>query len=254
MLFLDENNNCDWRLTPWDKRAFGLETSEILNIKFTDKLEGLFELIDKENIKNNIALSFFRHDSNDQQLKRIATSKKFFITEFSLYAYNYDLSNIKKSRLNLDFMLLKKDNIKEVNEVKEIASTSFCHGRFHEDPIVGLELAQKRYNFWIDDLIDSTNVYYFKIKNKVAGFFCYKVSDEWLDLPLAGLSEDAKGIGGFFWANMFNYLYLESGIKKIKMLISGSNIPVINLYSSFGFSFRDPLFGYHKYYKKVEVE
>lgn len=93
MFDIDTDNTFNWRLTPWDSRVFGYPTSEVLDIRYRDKM------IDMKNYENNIKLTCFRHDSNDQYLKGIALDNGFNITEFSMYIKHNDISRIPKRKI-----------------------------------------------------------------------------------------------------------------------------------------------------------
>lgn len=245
MLIFDENNYCNWRLTPWDSRAFGFNTSEVYGIQYDTKLNELFHIVEQKNLMSKIKLSYFRYDSNDLNMKKNALENGFDIIEFSLYAYHNDISRIPQSQLNLDFY---QADSKDVPEIKKIAENVFEHGRFHEDPFISSQLPGIRYRKWIDDLMVSSNMYIFYVKGQVAGFFSYNIVDGWIEMPLSGLSIDAQRLGGFLWVNMFNFIYQKEKVKRIRNLISGSNSAVMNLYSKLGFLYTKPLFGYHKHY------
>ncbi|WP_238402952.1 hypothetical protein [Paenibacillus mesophilus] len=88
-----------------------------------------------------------------------------------MYIKHNDISRIPKGRLSLEFHKAKESDIPEI---KNIASQSFEHGRFHEDPRINRQLAQQRYENWIDDLIVNTDFYIFYLKDKVGGFFVGK--------------------------------------------------------------------------------
>lgn len=245
MEIITNQSSCEWRLTPWDSRVFGFPTSESRSIQYADnEIVDLFNKIDAINEQESVKLTYFRHDSNDQLLKRAALENGYSIKEFSLYTYHNNVSKIPKTPRSLDFRRATREDLKQI---QHIASSSFTHGRFHEDPFIQYELAQRRYENWIGDLID-TEFFVFDIKNQIGGFFSYAKKDNEIEMPISGLSQDALRLGGFLWVNMFHFIYERENISKIRNLVSGSNMAVINLYARLGFTFEQPMFGYHKFY------
>jgi len=237
------NSSCEWRLTPWDSRVFGFPTSEIKNINYQDNgIRDLLLAVDDINMNSNIQMTYFRHNANDQKLKKVAIEHNYQIKEFSFYTYHNNVMKIPKAPLKLEF---QRAGIEHLEEIQRIAMNSFQHGRFHEDPFIPYEWAQKRYENWIADLI-STDFYIFRIKNQIGGFFCYTKKDGEIDMPISGLSQDALKLGGFLWVNMFHFISELENTTRIRNLISGANTAVVNLYARLGFSFDEPLFGYHK--------
>ncbi|OBY77881.1 hypothetical protein BBG47_19375 [Paenibacillus sp. KS1] len=242
---IDSNNRLMWRLTPWDKRAFGINTSELLDIQYTNKLDELFTVVDQYNQEHNIKLSFFRHDANDRLLKKHAIERGFQLTECTLTAVHNNISKVPKSPLKLTFSQAQNEHL---SDIQTIAGDSFRHGRFHEDPFVPLGLAQLRYEYWIKDLLTASNMYIFHIKDRVGGFFTYNIKDDYIEMPISGLSQDALRLGGFLWSSMIHFIHEKEHISKMKNVISAANVDVLNLYTKLGFNITYPVFGYHKYY------
>jgi hypothetical protein len=54
-----------------------------------------------------------------------------------------------------------------------------------------------------------------------------------------------KGLSKYWWSAVCREL-LAIGPDEVKSSISASNIPVLNLYTSLGFSFRNPMDIYHR--------
>lgn len=84
MEIITNQSSCEWRLTPWDSRVFGFPTSESRSIQYADnEIVDLFNKIDAINEQESVKLTYFRHDSNDQLLKRAALENGYSIKEFS---------------------------------------------------------------------------------------------------------------------------------------------------------------------------
>lgn len=243
---LNDNVFFTWRNTPWDENIFKKKTLEILEFKYENEVSliELFEKIEDLVSENEYEMIYFRYNSSDITLKKYAIAHGFEIVEHSYYVYH---QNIKKLNLSKSRLKFRSPEDTDIQKIKEIVRESFLHGRFHEDPFIDLELAKSRYENWIPQLIKETNFFVFEIKGQVAGFFNYTIKDGVLDLPLSGLSKDFSGLGGYMWNDMFEFIRENEETKKIKIMISASNIAVLNLYIGLGFRVSESLFGYHKH-------
>ncbi|MFL0581110.1 hypothetical protein ACH0B6_00965 [Solibacillus silvestris] len=248
-VYIDDNHYIKWRNTPWDEKAFQKKTLEILEIHYEN--EGM--LFDIFNRINDIVESekaeviYVRYDSSNMAVKRSATKFGYQIVEHSYYVSH---PNLKKLALKNTKLKIRDFAKEDEGILKSIVKESFLHGRFHEDPFLGADLAKNRYENWIPQLIEDTNFHIIEIKGEVAGFFNYVIKDDILDLPLSGLSKQYSGLGGYMWNDMFSYIQEKEDVKKVKIMISAANIAVLNLYTALGFKVTESLFGYHKHIQR----
>jgi len=247
-IYLDRENHCTWRPTPWDARALAVPTADVRNFCHRKRLGELFELIDQQNRGQGIGICCFRHSANDLEMKREAMRHGFALTEFSLVAQHSDIGKLPPPRIPFTFTRVTPEDCCRLDQIRKIATDTFNHGRFHEDPWVAPEQARERYALWINDLAATAGLYAWELKGDVAGFFSYRIDAELLDLPLSGLAPCAQRMGGFFWNAMFSFIHEMEQVKSTEILISGANTAVINLYAHLGFTFAHPVFGYHKHY------
>ncbi|MGE5417216.1 MAG: GNAT family N-acetyltransferase [Acidobacteriota bacterium] len=247
-LIIDEHNKCIWGTTPWDSRALKLNTAAVYNINYESRLEELLALIDQHNRENNIQLTYFRHDANDQLLKKIAVAHGFMITEMSLIAFHNDISSFTNTDPDLVITPLLKSDNDGLAEVQRITNEVFGHGRFHEDPHLDISLARKRFEYWIDDLTDSAMLHTYRENGRILGFFSFKNADGVIDIPLNGIAASIKGRGRSLMAATMRYIFDKTGVGSIKIQVSGANMAALNMYARMGFGFTQPTFGYHKYY------
>ncbi|MGE5405155.1 MAG: GNAT family N-acetyltransferase [Candidatus Saccharibacteria bacterium] len=247
-LIIDDNNNCLWGTTPWDSRALGINTAAAYDIRYDSRLEDLLDLIEIQNQANNIDLSYFRHDANDQLLKKAAVSRGFLITEMSVIVFHNAISCFENFEPGVVISALDKTDLDGISEVKQIARRIFGHGRFHEDPHVAIDLAHKRFEYWISDLTDSEMIYTYRENGRILGFFSYQDSDGEVNIPLNGIDSSLKGRGRSLMSATMKYIFDQTGINSIRIQISAANMAALNMYARMGFGFNQPTFGYHKYY------
>ena len=242
----------EYRDTPWDEKVFGLQTKEILNIQYDENLEDINELVILlENKFDNDGLIYFRTSSNENILKKYLIKNGYYISEtaFKLSIPKFQKKEYEvKNTLNI---IEKKLSVQEISEVKEIAKTSFNYSRFHEDPFISNELCNKRYENWIDDLIEQNkNVLIFKnSENEILSFMFYTKIDEKVDLILGGSKKGYGLLTPSFFSSVILYLQ-KQGVKKVDVVISASNITIFNIYINLGFTIKETMFDYHKFIRR----
>ena len=133
----------------------------------------------------------------------------------------------------------------DIMEIEDIAAEIFNFGRFYEDPFIDPSKASKRNRSWIGDLINQKVIIkVLKKKNIIVGFIAYKINDNHVNIILGGVKDEHRHLAYGLWANI---LLNIKNIKEIHTLISSSNVGILNLYSYFGFKFKNAQFGFHKH-------
>jgi ribosomal protein S18 acetylase RimI-like enzyme len=78
--------------------------------------------------------------------------------------------------------------------------------------------------------------------NELAGFVA--CIENRLVLHALNQSYRGKGLAKFFWSSFCQHLFSQ-GYSELTSSISTTNMPVLNLYCSLGFNFRNPVDVYH---------
>ena len=138
--------------------------------------------------KNNLILENFIKNKTDYLPKR------YKLENFKLYS-------------------LDKQDINKVIKIKEIAKSSFSDDRFHLDFKCSKQIADQRFSFWVDDLLENDQVtfdYLSYLGNEIA--FMARNED---NLILAGFSANYvnSGLGDFFWLSVLEKM-ITYGYKK----------------------------------------
>ncbi len=99
-----------------------------------------------------------------------------------------------------------------------------------------------RYELWLQDLGKKKQVFALMFLDRIAGFWAYSHNK----ILLHTLSQEyrGKGLSKYFWSLACERLF-EKGYQELSSSISVANIAVLNLYSSLGFNFRNPVDIYH---------
>lgn len=239
---LNEANSCELRLNPWDERAFGFKVSEIFNLDYQQN--AILYAIDTKNVEVGVRICCVRHPTGDLRVKRDLIRQGFYLAETSIEVW----APLKalKTKSYFTFQQASKEHLAEL---QELAKESFKFGRFHEDPFISPEIATKRYEYWVADLVNASNCWIaLNETGECIGFFSFGVKDDKVNLVLAGIHPKFSGMGHYFFSSMMSHIAPLG--KAVTALISAANIDVINIYSKLGFSFRKPLTGYHKLYRE----
>lgn len=247
---IDDQNYINYRFTPWDSKIFECGTSEILEIYYNNEANLTLLLIDfeKEMDRNKISFTYIRINSNDKLLKVLLQKSGYYFVETSL---SVSLNNLRKhnfkSIFRNDLKLIKPDEIDFI-QIKSIAQNAFNYGRFHEDLYIDENKAKERYFNWIDDLRkQSKNFLVYKVENEIISFLIYElINNNTVELILAGSNVNRGLMSPYFWSSFMTY-FQENEIKKVKTIISSSNLPILNLYNKFNFTVEETMFGFHKF-------
>lgn len=136
--------------------------------------------------------------------------------------------------------------------VRAIAGESFSDDRFHADHNCDNAVADRRFEYWVDDLMGDPLVAFdvMLLRRRAVAFMAHKSTD----LILAGFSRQyaGAGLGDFLWLSVLRRLR-EAGHNRARTLISVRNIPVLNLHARLGFKFQEPRATFH-YWSRSERE
>lgn len=144
---------------------------------------------------------------------------------------------------SLEFITMNPNDPAMCDSVKKIAAESFVKDRFHIDPHCPDFLADKRYVYWVEDLLrGQTTFHLLCYENNAIGFMARNGQH----LVLAGFSKkySASGLGDYLWLSTLENMLAE-GLGQVNTRISVNNIPVLNLYVRLGFKFREPAAMFH---------
>jgi hypothetical protein len=130
----------------------------------------------------------------------------------------------------------------DAGQTLAIGHGAFAHGRFHRDFNLPRAAADQRYDNWLKQLLEAQQVYGLYWQDVLSGF----ISCIGNSLVLHALAERyrGKGLSKYWWSMVCSEL-LANGHDEVKSSISVTNLAVINLYASLGFSFNCPQDVYH---------
>lgn len=218
--------------TPWDTAAFGMPTWELT--EYSEK-----------------ALQQAAQTIGHYTLKVDPLADKRLLHEYGFY-YCDTLIEPHCGAARLRTVLHPDATIsKEVDaeQVLAICHGAFAHGRFHRDFNLNKVAADLRYDNWLKQLLEARQVYGLYWQDALSGF----VGHSGNNLVLHALAEKCRGKGWskYWWSAVCSEL-LTNGYDEVKSSISATNLAVLNLYASMGFSFGRPQDIYHRLVLKQE--
>lgn len=129
-----------------------------------------------------------------------------------------------------------------LNPLLAICHRAFSHGRFHRDFNLQQTQADRRYENWLAQLHSSGKVYGLLYGDELVGFIA--VDGNRLVLHAITESLRGKGLAKFLWTPVCKALF-EHGYDEVMSSVSTANLAAVNLYSTLGFRFRNPVDLYH---------
>lgn len=214
------------KATPWDRAAFGLPTWEVCEysaaaLKLALATPG-HHTIKVDPLANKALLQAHGFYYCDTLLETVTVPEKWRRVDAPTGA---TVSKIVDRR-----------------EALAICHGAFAHGRFHRDASLARSNANLRYDNWLSQLLDAGTVYGLYSCGELAGFIGFQGSV----LVLHAIAEKfrGRGLSKFWWCLVIEDLF-ASGHMSIGSSISASNMAVLNLYASLGFSFSHPQDIYH---------
>ncbi|MDQ6999725.1 MAG: GNAT family N-acetyltransferase [Mariprofundus sp.] len=164
-----------------------------------------------------------------------------------LQAFDEDRSQFVPNRFrhnNIRFITLDNRRNETVETVSAIARESFSSDRFHVDFQCPEELANRRFELWICDLLQHEDVIFdiVEVNGEAAGFMARKNNH----LIIAGFSRKyvRAGLGDYLWLGSLQHMR-DNGLRYAETLVSTNNIPSLNLHARLGFKFRNPQYSFH---------
>lgn len=240
-----------YRDTPWDERVFGFRCAEIteLHAATAEGLRALLATFELCMRSRDVKLAYARVDGGSALFKLGLQEAGFYFAEAS---YKVSHRNLKSTAL-FDRLIRPGPELVPAEEqhferLRSILQNDFAHGRLHEDPYVPVGLAGLRYRGWLDDLIaQNREIYAYEFKGDVIGLHVQHRRADTADLVLTGVTRSHALLGLTLWAQVMQLLRAQH-VERAESLISAANVPILNLYRHFQFSFDGYLCGYHVRY------
>jgi len=213
------------KFTPWDTAVFGISTWELVEYSAA-------------------ALQQATQTVGHHTIKVDPLADKRLLYEYGFYYCD----TLIEPHCNADRLRVTHHSdasISKENDTEQLLAQchgAFTHGRFHRDFNLPKAASNLRYDNWLRQLIEVQQVYGLYWQGVLAGFIGYSGNN----LVLHALAESyrGKGLSKYWWSAVCSEL-LTNEHKQVKSSISATNLAVVNLYVSLGFSFNNPQDIYH---------
>ena len=129
------------------------------------------------------------------------------------------------------------------DDVAEMCVGSFRYGRFHRDPALSREQADRRYVNWLKQLATEGELLGLLHQGELAGFIAIK--DDAFVLHAMAKEFRGRGLARSLWSAACCYCF-EKGATRLRSSISAANLAALNLYASLGFHFSKAADIYHR--------
>jgi hypothetical protein len=252
LVSLDPEHALRFRFTPWDARALGMGTSELLEVRYKDpqRLPELLQAYDRENAAAGIRLGYTRIHADDRLLKEELARAGFRYVETSMMV---SCDGLKKHAFEKVFRrtvpLAPLTGAEAIAQVREIARDGFDYSRFHEDARIPLERARQRYYHWVDDLVaQGKHLVGYSTEGRVQAFMAYEVTEGRVTLILGGSRPGNGFVSPYFWASLMAQLR-DAGHTSAQARVSAANVGVLRLYIGLFFNVKSVDLGFNKLYE-----
>jgi ribosomal protein S18 acetylase RimI-like enzyme len=180
-----------------------------------------------------------RLDSNKEAEINLLQEIGFRFMELSLHP---ELNGLQSQELPPTGLEIVTGNGINLDELIEIAESSFQVSRFHRDPFVPKGFADKRFGHWVRDAAESDQRTILQIQNvsgAILGFFVTRMdaaTHSYWELTALSPRFQGKSLGKAAW-NAVLKREQQLGVDTVRTTISAENLRVVGLYPRLGFRF-----------------
>ncbi len=164
-----------------------------------------------------------------------------------LRAFERDPSGFVPRRYRIDeieFRTLAAVQPDQIPLIKAMAHDAFLDDRFHCDHQCPREIGDRRFAFWMDDLVRDPEVRFdlLILRGTPIAFFARKRSHQIVSGFARGRA--SSGLGEFFWLSTCKAVQSE-GYAAVHSMISCNNLQSLNLCARCGYRFKDTGYTFH---------
>jgi RimJ/RimL family protein N-acetyltransferase len=213
--------------TPWDARSLGMETFEVKRV-------------------TPEAMALAARNPGHYTAKVDPLSDKRLLQESGFY---YCDTLIEPHCRRAELVEHRRDGIEVSREYALDRLLALCHGafshdRFHRDFNVPSAAADARYDNWLAQMHAQGQVYGISMDGELVAFIA--IIGPRMVLHAVAAPRRGTGIAKYAWSAACRHFFDALGLDHLESSISASNLAVVNLYASLGFTFRNPKDVYHR--------
>jgi len=244
---------------PWETRNLGIESFSLSEAFLRHWDETMLHTAMEQKAKDHGSFFIQARIGIDTRLAQLLERNGFYFVEATVDVLNVFRRNTKLqsfvsdrssflpprySASDLTIDALDKTDSVLCAAVKQIAAESFTEDRFHVDHNCAKSIADRRFVYWIQDLLGDAKVVMdvLLFKREPIAFMARK-TDHFM---LSGFAKKyvSAGLGDYFWLSVIEQVK-QAGIGHARGLVSIRNIPSLNLCCRTGFKFRETFVTFH---------
>jgi hypothetical protein len=252
--------------TPWETRNLGVQSYALDQVFYHDSnFTALREEIEALRHTSTGFFIFARIEKSKLAHAPGLESLGFYVVECALTGSlklndNEILLNFAKQPkdcippkykvADLSWTMLDRQKNFPSDALRAIAQESFSDDRFHHDYQCPQEIADRRFAYWVDDLIADEHVTFgsLTLEGMMVAFTAHKTNCAILGGFIRKYNR--AGLGEFAVLSMYQAIK-EQNYHVAETMISVNNLPILNLYARIGFKFKDPQYSFH-YWRRAE--
>ena len=244
----DNKSLAQCAILPWDSDYFGFKVGTLtLGTGAEQSPDHLSQALAQWMEREELELVSAQVPGDDFASIGNLSRTGFIFVDLALVAHLRRLDRVPPPRLEVR---LAADW--ETEPLVEIAGQAFKFGRYHADARFPRQLADDRYRHWVRNAISARSpsefIYVCGPQGSPSGFIHAKIEDTVADLRLAAI--DAEQSTAFTGESLFSGALRHlaaAGARSAKAQLSAANTPIVNLYSSLGFTFQLPRIVFHRH-------
>jgi len=238
----------EWSEASWDTAIFGYPVLQMTSLEVREEAAaredfGRFERA-RDMVGSGLVSCRLPHDKLRESM--LLEDAGFRFIEM---LYQPDLDLVAARGIESGSLSVRLATLADSARVLQIAGNAFGNERFHMDPRLPPELANRRYQAWAQSSLSHPSQRLFVLSDEeelVAFFVTEDLPDgtTYWHLNAVAPEHQGKGYGRRAWSEMIRHAK-SSGSQRVRSSIVARNHRVLNLYARLGFRFSAPLMTFH---------
>jgi RimJ/RimL family protein N-acetyltransferase len=240
----------EFSLVPWDTEILGAPVGQITEIACTDRQTGAVDFGRFEHWRDELGIRLVScrlvHDRLNESM--LLEQRGFRFIEM---VHRPQFTAVREAPFPRDDLEIASATESDLSTIEEIAGSAFKTDRFHLDPRLDRDFADRRYRRWVRTSLQHPSQRLLRVSNAgsiVAFFIVERFPDDrcYWHLTAVAPAMQRKGLGKRVWRAMI-LRHRDEGIERIETTISAHNVAAVNLYAGLGYRFQPPAMTFHWY-------
>ncbi len=226
-----------WRPTPWDARALGIPTIELLDLDLDrdDAAGPLLAALEATCVAHGIGVATVRVDAGRRRLTQALQDAGFAYVETSHPLTLAPLAGRPVEQVFRRTVPIERATRADHVELAALARDAFDYSRFHEDARVHPARARDRYHGWIGDSFEhGDELWVHRRAAGIAALMTLKVTGDRAQLFLGGTRAGDSLVAPMFWTAVLAMLR-DRGLASIATRVSAATLAALRLHLALGF-------------------